>query len=61
MAPGPDTMRSFRGVLVNTLVSNVTTSFLWFALTFCAYFETRSVLATSIVGGSHHASFVGSR
>ncbi len=52
MTPGPDTMRSFRGVLVNTLVSNVTTSFLWFALTFWAYLETRSVLATSIVGGS---------
>lgn len=52
MSPGPETMRSFRRVLVNTLVSNVTTSFLWFALTFWAYLETRSVLATSIVGGS---------
>lgn len=49
---GPETVRAFRRVLVNTLVSNVTTSFLWFALTFWAYLETRSVLATSIVGGS---------
>jgi DHA3 family multidrug efflux protein-like MFS transporter len=38
--------------LVNTLLANVTTSFLWFALTFWAYVETRSVLATSIIGGS---------
>lgn len=52
MTAGPQTLRSFRRVLVNTLVSNVTSSFLWFALTFWAYLETRSVLATSIVGGS---------
>ncbi len=52
MTQGPETLRAFRRVLVNTLVSNVTTSFLWFALTFWAYLETRSVLATSIVGGS---------
>ena len=38
-------------VLVNTLIANVTTSFLWFALTFWAYLETRSVMATAIVGG----------
>ena len=38
--------------MVNTLLANVTTSFLWFALTFWAYVETRSVLATSIIGGS---------
>ncbi len=45
-------MRSFQRVLLNTLVANVTTSYLWFALTFWAYLETRSVLATSIIGGS---------
>ncbi len=49
---GPVTMRAFRLVLLNTLIANVTTSFLWFALTFWAYLETRSVLATSIIGGS---------
>jgi DHA3 family multidrug efflux protein-like MFS transporter len=38
--------------LANTLVANVTSSFLWFALTFWAYLETRSVLATAIIGGS---------
>jgi hypothetical protein len=28
------------------------TSFLWFALTFWVYLETRSVLATSVIGGA---------
>lgn len=50
--PGPATMRTFTAVLVNTLVANVTSSFLWFALTFWAYLQTRSVLVTSIIGGS---------
>lgn len=50
---GPETVRAFRHVLANTLVANVTTSYLWFALTFWAYLETRSVLATSIIGGSY--------
>lgn len=49
---GPHTMRAFRRLLLNTLIANVTTSYLWFALTFWAYLETRSVLATSIIGGS---------
>ncbi|WP_353809601.1 MFS transporter [Agromyces sp. SYSU T00194] len=44
-------MRVFVQVLANTLVANVTTSFLWFALTFWVYLETRSVLATGIIGG----------
>ncbi|MDE0545273.1 MFS transporter [Microbacterium sp. C7(2022)] len=44
-------MRIFMQVLVNTAVANITTSFLWFALTFWAYLETRSVLATGIIGG----------
>ena len=41
-------MKHFIQVLVNTLIANVTTSFLWFALTFWAYLETRSVLATAV-------------
>ena len=43
--------RTFLAVLINTAAANVTTSFLWFALTFWVYLETRSVLATGIVGG----------
>jgi MFS transporter, DHA3 family, multidrug efflux protein len=46
-------MRTFAGVLVNTAVANVTTSFLWFALTFWVYLETRNVLATGIIGGAY--------
>lgn len=48
-----DHTKSFYGVLVNTLIANVTTSFLWFALTFWVYLETRSVLATAIIGGTY--------
>lgn len=50
---GPETLRAFRQVLGNTLVANVTSSYLWFALTFWAYLETRSVMATAIIGGGY--------
>jgi len=46
-------MNKFYNVLINTLIANVTTSFLWFALTFWVYLETKSVLATAIIGGSY--------
>ena len=45
--------RSFRAVLINTFVANITTSFLWFAVTFWMYLETKNVLVTSILGGSY--------
>jgi DHA3 family multidrug efflux protein-like MFS transporter len=51
--PPPGGSRTFAQVLVNTAVANVTTSFLWFALTFWVYLETRSVLATGIIGGAY--------
>jgi DHA3 family multidrug efflux protein-like MFS transporter len=53
--PVPPTggMRTFLGVLVNTAIANVTTSYLWFGLTFWVYIETRSVLATGIIGGAY--------
>jgi DHA3 family multidrug efflux protein-like MFS transporter len=46
-------MRTFHLLVGNTLVANVTTSFLWFCLTFWVYLETRSVLATAIIGGGY--------
>lgn len=46
-------MKTFYQVLINTLIANVTTSYLWFALTFWAYLETKSVLATGYIGGSY--------
>jgi len=51
--PPPGGSRTFAQVLVNTAVANVTTSFLWFALTFWVYLETRSVLATGVIGGAY--------
>jgi DHA3 family multidrug efflux protein-like MFS transporter len=51
--PPPGGPRTFAQILVNTAVANVTTSFLWFALTFWVYLETRSVLATGIIGGAY--------
>lgn len=48
-------MKRFYNVLINTLIANVTTSYLWFALTFWVYLETESVLATSIIGGAYFA------
>lgn len=53
VTPPPGGMRTFMHVLANTMIANVTTSFLWFALTFWVYLETRSVLATGIIGGAY--------
>jgi MFS transporter, DHA3 family, multidrug efflux protein len=50
--PHPGSLAVFRQLLLNTLVSGVTSSFLWFALTFWVYLETRSVVATGIIGGA---------
>jgi DHA3 family multidrug efflux protein-like MFS transporter len=55
--PGdPGTARAmpptFRRLLANTLVTGVTSTFLWFALTFWVYLETRSVVATGVIGGA---------
>ena len=46
-------MRTFHQILVNTLLANITTSMVWFGLTFWAYLETRSVLVTSVLGGGY--------
>ena len=48
--------RPFRQLLVNTLVTGVTSTFLWFALTFWVYLETRSVVATGVIGGAFSIS-----
>ncbi len=45
--------RTFTGILVNTALANITTSYLWFALTFWVYLETRNVIATGVVGGAY--------
>lgn len=53
MVAPPDGMRTFLHVLVNTAVANITTSFLWFGLTFWIYAETRNVIATGVIGGAY--------
>lgn len=63
-SPGPPvggatdgtSLPAFRALLVNTLLSGVTSSFLWFALTFWVYLETRSVVATGVIGGAFSIS-----
>ncbi|MDN6432087.1 MAG: MFS transporter [Corynebacterium flavescens] len=49
-------MRQFHHILVNTLIANVTTGFLFFALTFWIYLQTGDVALTGIVTGSYMAS-----
>jgi DHA3 family multidrug efflux protein-like MFS transporter len=38
--------------MVNSLVAGVTSTFLWFALTFWVYLETRSVVTTGVIAGT---------
>ena len=46
-------MKNFYRVLANTLIANVTTSYLWFALTFWVLLETESVMAAGMIGGGY--------
>lgn len=46
-------MNHFHRVLVNTVVANTATAFLWFGWTFWVYLETRSVLLNAIIAGSY--------
>jgi DHA3 family multidrug efflux protein-like MFS transporter len=43
---------AFRQLMINSLVSGVTSTFLWFALTFWVYLETRSVVTTGVIAGT---------
>ena len=42
---------SFLQLLINTAVANLISNYLWFALVFWVYLETRSILATGVLGG----------
>lgn len=44
-------MKTFYAVLANSLVAFLTNTFVWFAVTFWVYLETRSVIATSVMAG----------
>lgn len=44
-------MKPFHAVLANSLVASLTNNFVWFAITFWVYLETKSVVATSVMAG----------
>lgn len=44
-------MKAFYHILANSLLVNIASGYAWFALTFWAYLETKSVIATSILAG----------
>jgi MFS transporter, DHA3 family, multidrug efflux protein len=46
-------LKTFHRLVVNSLLASVTNSFLWFALTFWVFLETRSVAATAVIGGTY--------
>jgi DHA3 family multidrug efflux protein-like MFS transporter len=48
--------RIFFAVLVNALTASLTNTFVWFAITFWVYLETKSVLATSFMAGIYTAT-----
>ena len=51
--PPEQRQRTFRSILVNTGLANITTGYLWFALVFWIYLETRNVIATGVLGGGY--------
>lgn len=44
-------MKPFYAILINSLFAGITNTFVWFAVTFWVYLETRSVLTTSWMAG----------
>ena len=44
-------MKTFHITLANSLVAFITNNFVWFAVTFWVYLETKSVIATSVMAG----------
>ena len=44
-------MKTFYAILANSLVASLTNTFVWFAVTFWVYLETKSVIATSVMAG----------
>ena len=53
-------MKTFNRLVANTVIASTTNNFLWFALTFWVYLETRSVIASSVIGGSYMLLFAAS-
>jgi len=51
---------TFHRLVLNTVIASTTNNFLWFALTFWVYLETRSVIASSVIGGTFMLLFAAS-
>ncbi|NIJ53904.1 MFS transporter [Dyadobacter arcticus] len=49
-------MKTFYAVLANSLAASLTNNFVWFAVTFWVYLETKSVIATSVMAGVYLAT-----
>jgi DHA3 family multidrug efflux protein-like MFS transporter len=46
-----DMTKLFYAVLANSVAASITNTFVWFAVTFWVYLETKSVIATSVMAG----------
>lgn len=44
-------MRTFYTILANSLAASITNMFVWFAVTFWVFLETKSVIATAVMAG----------
>src|SRR5215510_2557554 len=44
-------MKTFYATLANCLAAFLTNTFVWFAITFWVYLETKSVIATAVMAG----------
>src|SRR5262245_7479614 len=44
-------MQTFYAILANSLAASLINTFVWFAVTFWVYLETKSVIATSVMAG----------
>ena len=51
---------TFNALLANSLAAFLTNTFVWFAVTFWVYLETRSVIATSVMAGVYTTAVAGS-
>jgi MFS transporter, DHA3 family, multidrug efflux protein len=49
-------MKTFYAVLANSLAAFLTNTFVWFAVTFWVYLETKSVIATAVMAGIYTAT-----
>ena len=57
---GASGLRTFHLLVANTVIASTANNFLWFALVFWVYLETRSVVATSVIGGVYMLLFAAS-